>query len=121
MNNRAQKIVDQVRNSGGNFIHLQKFRGIDRISINIYIHYSASGWTAKGAVYAYHPKQETVIYTCSCRGCGYSKKDELTDLILSSGLASFPEVQQALGARFCVGSGTGINKLRDAGFEIVEM
>ena len=117
MSTQAQKIIEQVQKSGGNFFYLKK----GDIHMSIYIHYSKSGLTAKGAVRAYHPKRGIVTYTCTAKGCGYSKKGELSDLILSSGLASFPEVQQALGEKFCVGSGRGISKLRDAGFDVVEM
>ena len=117
MSTQAQKIIEQVQKSGGNFFYLKK----GDIHMSIYIHYSKSGLTAKGAVRAYHPKQGIATYTCTAKGCGYSKKGELSDLILSSGLEKFPEVQQALGEKFCVGSGRGIGKLRDAGFEIVEM
>ena len=117
MSTQAQRIIEQVQKSGGNFFCLKK----GNIHMSIYIHYSKSGLTAKGAVRAYHPKQGLVTYTCTARGCGCSKKGELSDLILFSGLASFPEVQQALGEKFCVGSGQGISKLRDAGFDVVEM
>ena len=117
MSTQAQKIIEQVQKKQWELLLLKR----GDIQMSIYIHYSKSGLTAKGAVCAYHPKQGIVTYTCTAKGCGYSKKGELSDLILFSGLASFPEVQQALGEKFCVGSGTGINKLRDAGFDVVEM
>ena len=48
MSTQAQKIIEQVQKSGGNFFYLKK----GDIHMSIYIHYSKSGLTAKGAVRA---------------------------------------------------------------------
>ena len=119
---RAQKTVDQVRKSGGDYINIKKLDNEkEGISISIYIYYTASGWTARGAMYAYHPMIETVVDTYTCKGCNYSKKNEIVEMFLSRSLSHFPEIQQALGENFSVGSGIALDRLRSKDFDVVTM
>ena len=66
----AQKITDETRKYV-DFVYATK----GKTFIKIYITYSRSGQSARGAIWAYNDV-DTYHDTASAQGCGYSKKDK---------------------------------------------
>ena len=112
----AQKITDKTRKYV-DFVHATNGKNF----IKIYITYSRSGQSARGAIWAYNDV-DTYHDIATARGCGYSKRDSILGELLSglqyqeafrAGMPDYP-----IGER---GNGTELDKLTRAGYTVISM
>ena len=112
----AQKITDKTRDYV-DFIHATN----GKTTIKIYITYSRSGQSARGAIWADN-NVDTYYDTATALGCGYSKLDSILGKLLSGlqyqdafkdEMPDFP-----IGER---GNGTELDKLTRAGYTVISM
>ena len=112
----AQKITDKARESV-DFVYATN----EKTFIKIYITYSRSGQSARGAIWAYNDV-DTYHDTASAQGCGYSKKDSILGELLSGlqyqaafkdGMPDYPIKDR--------GNGTELDKLTNAGYTVISM
>ena len=113
---KAQKITDETRKYV-DFIYATKGNNF----IKIYITYSRSGQSARGAIWAYNDV-DTYHDTATTSGCGYSKKDSILGELLS-GLqyqAAFKDEMPDYPIKER-GNGTELDKLTRAGWTVISM
>ena len=112
----AQKITDETRKYV-DFIYATKGNNF----IKIYITYSRSGQSARGAIWAYNDV-DTYHDIASARGCGYSKKDSILGELLSG--LQYQDAFKAEMPDYPIrdrGNGTELDKLTNAGYTVISM